>query len=133
MIDESGQGAAPSVTVTPSHSRKLVDLGAHHLVLFGLERPELVHGIDAQHLARPVDLGIQHPDEPIAHQDRVREEAVPSLGLRLELLEHVVEAEDLAQAAAVEQQTVVRIEERHPATAVILECGDRCRIDADLP
>ena len=55
---------------------ELGDLGAHHLVLLGLERQELVHGVDAQHLARPVDLGVQHPDESVAHQDRVREEAV---------------------------------------------------------
>ena len=122
------------MTPTPSHSAQLGDLGAHHLVLLGFERQELVHRVDPQRVALLVDFGIQHPDESIPHQDRVREESVHALRLGLELLEHVRELEDLFQAGAIEQHPVVRVEERDPAAVFFSsQRGDRFGVDAELP
>ena len=95
------------------------DLGPHHLLLLSTKRQQLVQRVDGKQVALAIHLGIEHPDEPVTQENWMSEEAILALRLRLELLEYVLELEDLLQARAVEQHSVVRIEKRHAAARVI--------------
>src|SRR5690606_24510682 len=65
-------------------------------------------------------------------KNRVREITVASLGLGLELLEHIVEVEDLAQSRTIKEHAVIGAEDRYAPAGIIADSGDRLPINSPL-